>query len=168
LFSFGLLTSGCALASLVLACGTPFAAFAVVAAAILPLPPALLVVTAAWLVNQTIGFGLLHYPVDADTMLWGVLIGAGGLAATMTSASVLRAARRASTAVALGLALMAAYATYELVLFAAAVFLGGSENFTPVIIGRLALLSVLWTMGLVAVCEIVRFVDPVLRRLTVS
>jgi hypothetical protein len=86
----------------------------------------------------------------------------------MTSASVLRAARRASTAVALGLALMAAFATYELVLFAAAVFLGGAENFTPVIIGRLALLSVLWTMGLVAVCEIVRFVDPVLRRLTVS
>jgi len=45
LFCFALLTVSCALASFALACATPFGAFAVVAAAMLPLRPALLVVT---------------------------------------------------------------------------------------------------------------------------
>ena len=70
LFCFALLTVSCALASFALACATPFAAFAVIAAAMLSLRPALLVVMGAWLVNQAIGFGALHYPVDTNTMLW--------------------------------------------------------------------------------------------------
>src|SRR5215813_10173122 len=86
LFCFALLTVSCALA-----CATPFAAFAVIAAAMLSLRPALLVVMSAWLVNQAIGFGALHYPVDTNTVLWGLAIGAAALAATAMSAVVLRA-----------------------------------------------------------------------------
>src|SRR6516165_10933528 len=74
LFGFALLAVSCALASFALACATPFAAFAVVAAATLPLRPALLVVTGAWLVNQSIGFGALHYPIHASTIAWGFTI----------------------------------------------------------------------------------------------
>lgn len=165
LFSFGLLTTASILASLVFACATPFASIAIVAASMVPLPSALLVVAAAWLVNQTIGFGLLHYPVDASTMLWGLVMGGGALAATATPMRVLRLARRAGTPVAMGTALAGAYATYELALFAATPILGGAENFTVAIIGRLGLSSVLWTIGLVAACEIVRFANPVFRRL---
>ena len=62
LFCLVLLTAACALASFAFACATPFAAFAVVAAAMLPMRAALLVVTAAWIVNQAIGFGALGYP----------------------------------------------------------------------------------------------------------
>src|ERR1700756_2299899 len=91
LFSFGLLTVSCALASFALACATPFAAFAVVAAAMLPSRPALLVVTGAWLVNQGIGFGALHYPVQASTITWGFVIGVAALAATAASAAAFRA-----------------------------------------------------------------------------
>src|SRR5271169_4953198 len=82
IFCFALLTVSCALASFALACATPFAAFAVVAAAMLPLRPALLVVTGAWLVNQSIGFGVHHYPIDASTAAWGFVIGIAALAAT--------------------------------------------------------------------------------------
>jgi len=46
----------------------------------LPLVSALAVVTGAWLVNQVIGFGALHYPVDANTILWGFAIGLAALA----------------------------------------------------------------------------------------
>ena len=81
-FCFALLTGSCALASFALACATPFAAFAVIAAATLLLRPALLVITGAWLVNQSIGFGMLHYPIDASTIAWGFVIGAAALAAT--------------------------------------------------------------------------------------
>src|SRR6201995_4173793 len=118
-FSFALLTVSCALASFAVACATPFAAFAVIAAAMLPTRPALLVVTGAWLVNQTIGFGIKHYPIDASTIAWGFVIGAAALAATVAAIFTLRALPRASSWVALALAFIGAYAAYEITLFAA-------------------------------------------------
>src|SRR6185312_7148286 len=79
LLCFGLLVTSCALASFALACATPFAAFAAIAAATLPWRPACLVVVGAWLINQAIGFGVHHYPVDASTIAWGFVIGAAAL-----------------------------------------------------------------------------------------
>ena len=160
LFCLGLLTVSCALASFALACATPFAAFAVVAAATLQLRPALLVVTGAWLVNQAIGFGALHYPVDASTIAWGFVIGPAALAATAVAAAALRAAPQRRWPLALGLAVVCAYGAYEIVLFAATPFLGGAGAFTPAIVGWLGLLSFAWLIGLVAVCEIVRLLNP--------
>jgi hypothetical protein len=160
LFCFALLTVSCALASFVLACATPFAAFAVIASAMLPLRPALLAVTGAWLVNQGIGFGALHYPIDGNTLLWGVLIGIAALAATAVSAAILRLLPRASTPMALALALIGGYVTYELALLAATPFLGAADDFTAAIVGRIGVLNIAWLIGLVAACEIVRLVNP--------
>jgi len=168
LFMFGLLTLACALASFAFACATPFAAFAVIATQTLPLTSALLVVAAAWVVNQAIGFGALHYPLHANTILWGVMIGAAALAGTVAAAAALRLAERAKSAIALGLGLVAAYATYQLVLFAATPFLGGEGAFTVAIIGRIGELNILWLIGLVASCEIVRLLDSRQSHRTVS
>ena len=168
LFCFALLTVSCALASFVLACATPFAAFAVIASAMLPLRPALLVVTGAWLVNQGIGFGVLHYPIDGHTMLWGLVIGIAALAATAVSTAILRLLPRASTAMALALALNGGYGAYELALLAATPFLGGADNFTAAIVGRIGVLNIAWLIGLVAACEIVRLVNPFKRHHVVS
>jgi hypothetical protein len=168
LFSFGLLTAACALASFAFACATPFAAFAVIAADILPLSWALPVVAAAWVVNQAIGFGALHYPVNANSILWGIAIGVAALAATAAAASVLRLVRRTNMAVAFALALVVAYAAYELVLFAATPFLGGAGAFSAAIVGRIGLLNILWLIGLVAACEVVRLLNSTRHRQTVS
>jgi hypothetical protein len=168
LFCFALLTVSCALASFVLACATPFAAFAVIASAMLPLRPALLVVTGAWLVNQGIGFGVLHYPIDGHTMRWGIVIGIAALAATAVSAAILRLLPRASTPMALALALIGGYGAYELALLAATPFLGGADNFTAAIVGRIGVLNIAWLIGLVAACEIVRLVNPFKRDHVVS
>lgn len=156
LFCFGLLTLSCALASFAFACATPFAAFAVIAAAALPLRPALLVVAAAWLVNQAIGFCALGYPHDIDTVAWGFVIGAAALTAAIAANLVLRRAASMTLPIAFGLALACAYAAYELVLFAATPALGGAGDFTLAIIGRLAVLNVLWFVGLFVVCEVAR------------
>jgi hypothetical protein len=160
LFCFALLTVACALASFALACATPFAAFAVMAAAMLPLRQALLVVTGAWLVNQGIGFGALHYPIDGNTMLWGMVIGIAALAATATSAATLRLLPRNSTPLVLALALIGGFGAYELTLLTAAPFLGGADSFTAAIAGRIGLLNVAWLIALVAACEIVRLINP--------
>lgn len=158
IFCFGLLTLSCALASFALACATPFAAFAVVAAATLPLRPALLVVTGTWLVNQAIGFGALHYPIDPSAIAWGFVIGAAALAATAASSVVFRALPQVRSPLALALALVCAYGVYEMTLFAATPQLGGAGGLTSAIVARLGLLSFAWLIGLVAVCEIVRLV----------
>jgi hypothetical protein len=168
LFSFGLLTVACALASFAFACATPFASFAVIAAATLPLGPALLVATAAWLVNQAIGFGALHYPVDGSTILWGIVIGAAALVGTAAAALVLRLVQRTSAVIAFALALVAAYAAYELALFAATPFLGGEGAFTFAIVSRIGILNILWLIGLVAACEVARLLNQYRRRQTVS
>jgi len=151
-FCLLLLVASCALASFALACATPFAAFAVLAAAILPLPSALPVIGAAWIVNQAIGFTWLHYPLDVSTALWGLVIGLAALTATLTSNIVLRLLSRYATAIGFAVGLLGAYTTYELVLFAATPFLGGASSFTAKIILRLCLLNAIWLIGLVAVC----------------
>jgi hypothetical protein len=168
LFCFALLTASCALASFALACATPFAAFAVIAAAMLPLRPALLVVTGAWLVNQGIGFGALHYPIDGNTMLWGLVIGIAALAATVTSAAVLRWLPQRSTPLLLALALVCGYGAYEVALVAAMPFLGGADGFTAAIVGRIGVVNVAWLIGLVAACEIVGLINPFKRGHMVS
>ncbi|WP_445215516.1 hypothetical protein ACKWRH_23880 [Bradyrhizobium sp. Pa8] len=160
MFCFALLTVSCALASFALACATPFAAFAVVAAAMLPMRPALLVVTGAWLVNQTIGFGALHYPIDGSTIAWGFVIGAAALLSTVAASTVLRLLPQGRTPLMLAIALVAAYAAYEFVLLAATPFLGGEGAFTAAIVMRIGLTSAVWLAGLVAACEIVRLVGP--------
>jgi hypothetical protein len=168
LFCFALLTISCALASFALACATPFAAFAVVAAAMLPQRPAFLVVAGAWLVNQTIGFGVHHYPIDTNTILWGLAIGAGALAATAVSIAALRTLPLNRTPLVLALTLVCAYAAYEIVLFAATPFLGGAGAFTTGIIGRLGFLNAIWLIGLVAACESIRLLNPFRRGRAVS
>ena len=168
MFCMALLTVSCALASFALACATPFAAFAVLAAAMLPLRPALLVVTGAWLVNQSIGFGALHYPVDGSTIAWGLAIGAAALLATGVSSAVLRNLPEGRSPVVLAVALAAAYAAYQLALFAATPFLGGEGAFTGAIVTQVGLTSAAWLAGLVAVCEAVRLVGPLGRRRAMS
>ena len=168
LFCLALLTAACALASFALACATPFAAFAVIAAAMLPLRPALLIVTGAWLVNQGIGFGALHYPIKTNTMLWGLAIGIAALAATAAAATMIRLSRRGRALLVLASALVCALGAYELALFAATPFLGGAGSFTTAIIGRIGLLNAAWLIGLVAACEVIRLVNPFKRGHAVS
>ena len=168
LFCLVLLTVASALASFAFACATPFAAFAVVAAAMLPLQAALAVMLAAWIVNQAIGFGALHYPLDINTMLWGFAIGVAALTATAVSKLVLRSLPRASSLLALTVALIGAYASYEVVLFSFTPALGGAGAFKLAIVGRLGLLNVPWLIGLVAACEVFRLFNPIGQRRTVS
>ena len=122
----------------------------------LPLSSALPVVVAAWIVNQAIGFGVLGYPVELNTLLWGFAIGAAALIATAVSALVLRLLPVIGRPVELALTLLAAYVAYEIALFAFTPVLGGAAAFTITIIARIGLLNVLWMIGLVLAYELVR------------
>jgi hypothetical protein len=55
-----------------------------------------------------------------------------------------------------------------MVLFAATPFLGGAGAFSAAIVGRIGVLNILWLIGLVAACEVVRLLNSTRRRQTVS
>jgi hypothetical protein len=150
-----LLVAISAVSSWEFACITPFVAFAVAAPYALATRTALLTVAAVWLVNQAIGFGVLGYPWTADTILWGIAIGAAALAAAGFAVIVLRLGIRNKVA-ATGAAFVPAFAVYQGGLYLASFALGGSGDFTPAIVGHVAVLNLGWTVALVGTYEVLR------------
>jgi hypothetical protein len=159
-----LLTAASLCASLVFACATPFAAFAVLAAAMLPMRPALVTMAAVWLVNQTVGFALLGYPTTPDAVMWGIAIGIAAQLATVTAGSVLRHLHRVGSLAAYAMALAASFSACELCLWAATPVLGGSEAFAAEIVAWIALLNAVWLAGLAGAWEVARLLAPKVRR----
>jgi hypothetical protein len=149
-----LLALASASASLVFACATPFAAFAALAATVLPFRQALIAMACSWLVNQAIGFGLLGYPHTASTVAWGFVIGVAAVVALAASTMVWRARARFGALALYPFVLVASYAAYEVALFAVTPVLGGVEAFSGEIVGRLAFINAVWMIGLIAVYEI--------------
>jgi hypothetical protein len=153
-----LLIAVSAVSTLGFACVTPFAAFAVAAAYVLPIRSALIAVGGVWLANQAIGFACLSYPLAVDTFLWGVAIGASALLATAFASLVLRSMNTQNYIGSIGTALLVAFASYEIGLFVVTFGLGSQEAFSPVIVGKFALLNVVWAIGLVGASLGVRYV----------
>ena len=74
-----LLTASSVALTLGFACALPLAAFATISALAFPPGAAISAVLAVWLANQIVGFGFLHYPIDASTIAWGFTLGVIGL-----------------------------------------------------------------------------------------
>ena len=129
-----------------IACAVPFAAFGTIAAITLPRRDALLLTLALWLVNQIVGFAFLHYPWDALTLTWGVVLAAIALLSTIAAQAI--AGRYNILAGALA-GFGAAFAVYEggLYLISAAV-MGGTEDFAVSIVGQILGINALTFVGL--------------------
>jgi hypothetical protein len=146
-----LLLAAALLSSVTFACVTPFAAFAVLAAATMPLPRALAMVAGVWLVNQVLGFCALGYPFDGIALVWGAAIGVAALAGTAAAAAILARTRGWPLAAGMAAAFAAAFIAYQALLFLAALGLGGTENFTVDIVAKLAVSDTGWLVGIAIV-----------------
>lgn len=137
-------------------CAMPFAALAAYGALRLPLRKATVLVLAAWLGNQAIGFGLLHYPHTPSTVAWGIAIAGASLAALLAAKVWLR--RRPSNAALSGtVGLAFAYLAYEAVLAAACLVLPSGPNaFAPGVLLRILVIDAVAFGLLLAVDSIVR------------
>lgn len=154
-----ILAVACASSSLVFACATPFAAFAVLAAAVLPLRRAHAVVAFAFAVNQVIGFCVLDYPRTANAALWGVGMIAAALITTAVAAALFRRLSGWGTFAIYPVALVGCFAVYEIVMLAMTPALGGVEAFSPDIVGQLAFVNAIWLAGLIVAYELLRRVN---------
>jgi hypothetical protein len=141
-------------ATVALSCVTPFAALAVALAGTVGLRASARVMVAVWLANQIIGFGLFHFPRTPDTFLIGIAIGGAAVVGTIAAWLVLNRMRARPALLRLGVGLVASFATYELTLLAAVVFLGDLETFRPAIVAQLGFINAVSLAGLVLLNEL--------------
>lgn len=135
--------------SLVFACAAPFAAFGAIAALTLPRRDALLVTVALWLANQLTGFVILGYPSTVNSVAWGPAIGVAAVLGTMAAQWTLGRLVSAGDVTRALAAFLAAFAVYEVAIFAVSVgFLGGTETFAPSIVGQVFVTNVAALVGL--------------------
>ncbi len=135
--------------SLLLACVFPFASFAALAALTMTPRRGLMLVTAAWAVNQATGFFLMSFPWDAQAVGHGIAILAATLAATVVARLVADKLHGAS-ALRAAAALASAFVVHQVLLRAYASMGGGAENFSAEIISGIALNDAMWFTGLMA------------------
>jgi hypothetical protein len=143
------------------ACAVPFAAFGAIAVLTLPRRDALLLTVALWLINQVIGFTILHYPWDGLTLTWGGVLGCVAVLTTASAQAVIRERGLVAAAVA---SFATGFVVYEGSLYlVSAVALGGTEDFTLPIIIRILEINAASFAALLAVALLVAAVAPRLR-----
>jgi hypothetical protein len=115
-----LLTGAAAATTLALACATPFAALAALAAVRMRPREGFALMGLAWAASQLIGFCVLDYPRDATTFAWG---GAMLTAALAAVAAARWGAGKGPAGLLTGFA--AGFVAYKLTLLAWSLVLGG-------------------------------------------
>ena len=131
------------------ACAVPFAAFGAATALTLNTRDALLLTIALWLANQIVGFGLMGYPWDGSTLLWGGVLGIVALLSTAAARIASTWLTSASYAMILVGSFAAAFIVYEGSLYiVSAAWLGGTEDYAASIVAYIAGLNILAFVGL--------------------
>jgi hypothetical protein len=130
----GALTALTVASTLAVACGTPFAALAALAALFLPRRDAFVLIAVNWLANQAIGFGLLHYPLNWDCYRGGINLCIAALLSTMAALLAQRTLRDvAITVKAIG-SFIVAFVVYEAALFLISPASSNADFAAPVVL----------------------------------
>jgi hypothetical protein len=130
----GILTIVTVASTLAVACGTPFAALAALAALYLPRRDAFVLIGVNWIANQAIGFGFLHYPLNWDCYRGGINLGIAALAGTAAAMLAHQALRKAGAVTAVIGSFAAAFITYEVLLYAMTPWRSGGDFAMPVVL----------------------------------
>jgi len=136
--------------SLGFACATPLAAFGAIAAVAFSRRDALILCGAVWLVNQVVGYTILKYPWSVSSVSWGLVLGGATIIASLSSRWIY-CHTKTPYLFRLIAAFIAAFAIFEVSLYAVAVFvLGGVQDFTANIVVRIFAINSAAFIGLLA------------------
>jgi hypothetical protein len=159
-----LLTAASVFVTLGMACATPFAALATLAALHLSRRDGLALVGIAWLADQAVGYGLLGYPRTANGFAWGVILGVGAFVALVAAQALVERLRDRSPVLAGGLGFAGAFVTYQAVLVVAtAVLASGAEAFSLPIVGWVLRVNLLSLVGLLILYRLAVWIGLVTR-----
>lgn len=136
--------------SFAFACVAPLAAVAALAALTLRRAEGLLLVVAAWIVNQAVGFVLLSYPHTPDTYGWGAAIGVAAVLGYFAAAAVTPVTK--SPLLTTLLTFAAAFVAYQLALFAYGLAVAyAGDSFSVAIVGEVLTINAIAYAGFLAV-----------------
>jgi hypothetical protein len=137
------------------ACAAPFEAIGAAAAITLGRRDALLASGVTWLINQCVGYGMLGYPWTFTSVASGIALGAATLLATVAAGGTYRMRTAIPSVLRVGFAFIAAFIVFEAGIFAAALLLGGLQDFTIGIISYVFVVNAATFVGLVVVYSLV-------------
>lgn len=120
-----LLTAASTITTLALACATPFPALAALAATQMRARDGVALILVAWAASQAVGFGLLGYPHDPRTLLWGAALGLAAVASVGAARATLPLAQPGAAR--LVAAFLLAGLAFKAVVALAALALGGLD-----------------------------------------
>ena len=159
-----LLTAASVFVTLGMACATPFAALAALAALHMSRRDGLALIGIAWLADQAVGYGLLGYPRTANSFAWGVILGVGAFVALLAAQALAGRLRDRGAVLAGGLAFAGALVAYEGVLVVAtAVLASGAEAFSLPIVGWVLRVNLLSLLGLLILYRLAVWIGLVTR-----
>jgi hypothetical protein len=144
-----LLTAASVFVTLGMACATPFAALATLAALHMSRRDGLALIGIAWLADQAVGYGVLGYPRTGNSVAWGVILGVAAFAALLAAQALAERARARGGLVVGAAAFAGAFGAYQAVLFAAtAILASGAEAFSLPIVAWVLRVNLLSLAGL--------------------
>jgi len=157
-----LLVAASVVFTLGMACAAPLAAFGAAAALTLPRRDALLVALGIWFANQAVGFAVLGYPLTADCLAWGAILGVVAVLSTVTPQAVSQRLHGHGGLLRAITAFAASFAVYEggLYLVTLTVMGGGLDAYAPAMVLRVFEINALAFAGLVAVSQAGRLLTP--------
>jgi hypothetical protein len=159
-----LLTAASVFVTLGMACATPFAALATLAALHMSRRDGLALIGIAWLADQAVGYGLLGYPRTANSVAWGVILGVGAVVALLAARALADRVRARGVVVAGAAAFAGGFVAYQVVLVAAtAVLASGAEAFSLPIVGWVLRVNLLSLAGLLVLYRLAVWIGLVTR-----
>lgn len=111
--------------TIVLACATPFTALAALAATQMRARDGVPLMLAAWAASQFVGFCVLGYPHDANTVAWAAALGAAAIACVIAARVAGKRLSRHGTLLQIAAAYLAASLVFKLVILLWSLGLGG-------------------------------------------
>ncbi|HET8760147.1 MAG TPA: hypothetical protein VFN94_03715 [Nitrospiria bacterium] len=131
------------------ACATPLVAFGAAAALTLPSRDALRLIGVVWFTDQVFGYTVLHYPQTANSVAWGLIMGAAAVLATVAAQRALQRSEGRPKTVAAFAAFLVGFVVHQVALAVPAVMgLGGLGGFKPAVIARVFMVNAGTLVGL--------------------
>ena len=136
--------------SLGFACATPLAAFGALAAVALSKRDGLILCGAVWLVNQVVGYALLGYSWNINSVSWGLALGGATILASLSSRWIYRRSKT-QYLFRLTVAFIAAFAVFQVSLYLVELFvLGGLQDSAADVVSRVLAINAVAFVGLLA------------------
>lgn len=159
-----LLTAASVFVTLGMACATPFAALATLAALHMSRRDGLALIGIAWLADQAVGYGVLGYPRTGNGVAWGVILGVAAFAALLAAQALAERARARGGLVVGAAAFAGAFGAYQAVLFAGtAILASGAEAFSLPIVAWVLRVNLLSLAGLLILYRLALWIGLVAR-----